>query len=114
MADRPMPKLDVGAAVAGLALSVMGAILGVFLGFPQIVGLIGAAAGGYAAGRMAGRDGVFHGAVVGALDVIALAIATSAGTAGAPNVVIDTVATLLGDALLLGLATMGGWLATRS
>lgn len=109
-----MPKLDVRAAVAGLSLSIVVAIVGLFLGFPPIGGLLGAALGGYVAGRMAGRDGLFHGAVVGVLAVVALAIATSAASTAAANVVVDTAATLISDAVLLLFATAGGWVATRS
>ena len=109
-----MPKLDVRATAAGVALSVMVAILGFFFGFPPVGELIGAGAGGYLAGRMAARDGLFHGGAVGVIDVVGLAIVTAAGSASVPNVVIDTAATLLTDALLLGLAALGGWVATRS
>ncbi|HEY8732479.1 MAG TPA: hypothetical protein VIN69_10970 [Candidatus Limnocylindria bacterium] len=114
MRERSLPAVDVRAAVAGCSLSIVVAMAGGFLGFSGISALAGALAGGYAAGRMAGRDGLFHGAVVGALEVIALAIVTSAASANVPNVVVDTVATLFSDALVLGLASLGGWLATRS
>ena len=63
---------------------------------------------------MAGRDGLFHGAIVGALEVVALAIVTTAASTAVANVVVDTVATIVSDALLLGLAALGGWVATRS
>ena len=109
-----MPKLDVRATTTGVALSVVGAALGFFLGFPAIGVWIGALAGGYLGGRMAGRDGLFHGAVVGAIDVVALAILTTAASANVSNVVVDTVATIVSDVLVLALATMGGRLATRS
>ena len=75
---------------------------------------IGALGGRYLGGRMAGRDGLFHGAVVGAIDVVALAILTTAASANVSNVVVDTVATIVSDVLVLALATMGGRLATRS
>jgi hypothetical protein len=109
-----MPKLDMRATAAGVALSIVVAILGFFFGFPPIGELIGAGAGGYLAGRIAGRDGLFHGGAVGIVDVVGVAIVTAAGSASVPNVVIDTAATVLTDALLLGLAALGGWLATRS
>jgi hypothetical protein len=109
-----MPKLDMRATAAGVALSIVVAILGFFFGFPPIGELIGAGVGGYLAGRTAGRDGLFHGGAVGIVDVIGVAIVTAAGSASVPNVVIDTAATVLTDALLLGLAALGGWLATRS
>jgi hypothetical protein len=114
MTARPMPKLDVGAATGGALLSGLVAVLGFFLGFPPIGELIGAGVGGYLAGRMAGRDGLFHGGAVGVIDVIGLAIFTAVGSATAPNVVVDTVATLLSDGLLLALAALGGRLANRS
>ena len=109
-----MPTLDARAAVAGVALSVLVAGAGFFLGVPAIGVWIGALGGGYLGGRMAGRDGLLHGSVVGAADVIALAIVSTAGSAAASNVVVDTAATILSDALLLVLAAIGGRLATRS
>jgi hypothetical protein len=109
-----MPALDAPAAAAGLALSVVVAALGFFLGFPAIGELIGGGAGGYLAGRIAGRDGLFHGGAVGAMDIIALALVTTAGSSSLPNVVVDTVATLLSDVLVLAVAALGGWIATRS
>jgi len=109
-----MPKLDMRATAAGVALSIVVAIFGFFFGFPAIGEVIGAGAGGYLAGRIAGRDGLFHGGAVGIANVIGVAIVTAAGSASVPNLVIDTAATLLTDALLLGLAALGGWLATRS
>jgi hypothetical protein len=109
-----MPELDARATVAGVALSVLVASGGFFLGFPAIGVWAGALAGGYTGGRMAGRDGLFHGAIVGAADVIALAIVSTAGSAAASNVDVDTAATILSDALLLVLAAIGGRLATRS
>jgi hypothetical protein len=114
MRERAMPSVDWRAAVAGLSLSIVVAVGGLFLGFPAIGAWIGALSGGYLGGRMAGRDGLFCGAIVGALDVVALAIATTAASAAASNVVVDTVATIVSDLLLLGLAALGGWLATRS
>ena len=109
-----MPKLDVRATGTGVALSLVVAILGFFFGFPAIGELIGAGAGGYLAGRIAGRHGLFHGGAVGIADLIGVAIVTAAGSASVSNLVLDTAATLLTDALLLGLAALGGWLATRS
>jgi hypothetical protein len=109
-----MPKLDVRATAAGVALSVVVAGLGFFLGFPPIGVWVGALAGGYVGGRAAGRDGLFHGAVVGAIGVVALAILTTAASATVSNVVVDTVATIVSDVLVLALATIGGRLATRS
>jgi hypothetical protein len=114
MPRRSMPDLDARAVAAGVLLSVLVAVLGFFLGFPPIFELLGAAAGGYAAGRMAGRDGLFHGAAVGAIDVVALAILTTASAANVPDVVVDTVATIVSDVLLLALAAVGGRLAARS
>ena len=114
MRERSVPELDARAAAAGLALSVLVATGAYFLGFAAIGAWAGALAGGYVGGRMAGRDGLFHGAVVGAADVVVLAIVSTAGSATASNVVVDTAATILSDALLLVLASIGGRLATRS
>ena len=114
MRGRSAPSVDRRATIAGLSLSIMVAAIALFLGFPGIGAWIGAFVGGYVGGRMAGRDGLFHGAIVGALEVVALAIVTTAASTAVANVVVDTVATIVSDALLLGLATLGGWLATRS
>lgn len=114
MRARSAPRVDRRATIAGLALSIMVAAIGLFLGFPAIGAWIGAVGGGYVGGRMAGRDGLFHGAIVGALEVVGLAIVTTAASTAAANIVVDTVATIVSDALLLGLAALGGWLATRS
>lgn len=114
MRERTMPKLDGRAVVAGASLSVLVAAAGLFLGFPAIGVWAGALAGGYLGGRMAGRDGLFHGAAVGAIDVIALAIVSTATSADASNVVVDTAATIVSDVLLLVLAAIGGRLAARS
>jgi len=109
-----MPKLDVRATGAGVALSVLVAILGFFFGFPPVGELIGAGAGGYLAGRLARRDGLLHGAIVGALAIVVASIAASAGTAEVTNILVDTLSIVVSDVLLLGLASFGGWLATRS
>ena len=65
-----MPELDARALAAGLSLSILVAILAILLGFPAIGALVGVAAGGYTSGRMAGRDGLYHGAVVGVLAIV--------------------------------------------
>lgn len=109
-----MPELDARAAAAGVALSIVVAVLGLFLGFTQIFEFLGAGAGGYVAARMAGRDGLFHGAMVGVVDVVILAIIATASSASRPDVVVDTLATIVSDVLILALASVGGRLATRS
>jgi len=102
------------AVIAGLALSVVVAILAIFLGFPAIGALAGVAAGGYAAGRMAGRDGLYHGAIVGMLAIIVASIAASAGNENVTNVLADTLSIVAIDVLILSFSSVGGWLSTRS
>jgi uncharacterized membrane protein AbrB (regulator of aidB expression) len=109
-----MPELDARAVAAGLALSILVAILAIFLGFPAIGALGGVALGGYVAGRMAGRDGLYHGAIVGMLAIIAASIAASAGTASVTNVLADTLSIIVSDVLILSFSSVGGWLSTRS
>lgn len=109
-----MPDVDPRAAVAGIALTIVVAVGVAFAGFPPVFVLLGVAAGGYAAGRMAGRDGLFHGAVVGVLAIIATSIAGSSGNATVTNVLADTLAILVSDVLMLLSSSVGGWLATRS
>ncbi len=110
MNKKTVPELDPTATASGLALSIVVALGSVLLGFPAIAGL----AGGYLAGRMARRDGLFHGAIVGALTIVAASIAASAGNAQVTNVLADTLSIVVSDVLLLGLSSFGGWLATRS
>ena len=114
MRERAMPEVDPRAVAAGLALTILVAIGLSMLGFPPISALFGLAVGGYAAGRMAGRDGVFHGAIVGVLAIIAASIAASAGNATVSNVLGDTLTIVVSDVLFLLSASAGGWLATRS
>ena len=114
MRERTMPEVDPRAAGSGIALTILVAMGGSFLGFAPIFSLLGVAAGGYVAGRMAGRDGLFHGAVVGVLAIIAASIAASAGNATVSNVLVDTLTIVVSDVLLLLFASAGGWLATRS
>ncbi len=114
MRERTMPELDARAIAAGVALTILVAIAVATVGFPPIYALLGVAAGGYVAGRMAGRDGLFHGAVVGVLSIIAASIAASAGNATVANVLADTLTIVVSDVLLLLSSSAGGWLATRS
>jgi hypothetical protein len=109
-----VPTLDPVATGSGVALSVLVAIGGIFLGFPAIAGLIGVHAGGYLAGRMARRDGLFHGAIVGALTIVVASVAASAGQPQVSNILADTLTIIVSDVLLLALSSFGGWLATRS
>jgi len=114
MRERTMPEVDPRAAGSGIALTILVALAGIFLGYGPIFSLVAVAAGGYLAGRMAGRDGLFHGAVVGVLAIIAASIAASAGNATVSNVLVDTLTIVVSDVLLLLFGSAGGWLATRS
>ena len=114
MRERTLPELDARATAAGLALTILVAVSLAVLGFPPISSLLGVVAGGYTAGRMAGRDGVFHGAIVGALSIVIASIAASAGNSTVTNVLVDTATIIVSDVLLLLASSAGGWLATRS
>jgi uncharacterized membrane protein AbrB (regulator of aidB expression) len=114
MRQRSVPDLDMRAVIAGLALSVVVAVIGVFLGFSAIGALAGVAAGGFVAGRMVGRDGLYHGAIVGMLAIIVASIAASAGNANVTNVLADTLSIVVSDVLILSFSSAGGWLSTRS
>src|SRR5689334_23252876 len=114
MRKNVVPELDPVATGLGVALSVLVAIGGSFLGFPAFAALGGVLAGGYLAGRIAGRDGLFHGAIVGALTIVVASIAASAGEPQVSNILADTLSIVVSDVLLLGLSSVGGWLATRS
>ena len=114
MTKRTMPEVDPAAAAAGLALSVLVAVGGVLLGYPAISAIAGVAVGGYVAGRIARRDGLFHGAVVAILAIVLTSILSSAGNENVSNILVDTVTIVVSDVLLLLSASVGGWLSTRS
>lgn len=114
MTQRTMPEVDPVATASGLLLSILVAIGGIFLGIPAIAAIAGVAAGGYLAGRLARRDGLFHGAIVGVLAIIAASFAASAGNSNVTDVLVDTLTIVVSDVLLLGSGSFGGWLATRS
>ena len=109
-----MPEVDARATAAGIALTILGAIGLAGAGFAPIFVLLAVAAGGYTAARLAGRDGLFHGATVGVLAIILASIAGSAGNATVINVLGDTLTIIVSDVLLLLSSSLGGWLATRS
>ncbi len=114
MRQRTLPELDPVAAGSGIALTILVALAGIFLGYAPIFSLVAVAAGGYLAGRVAGRDGLLHGAVVGVLAIIVASIAASAGNATVANVLADTLTIVVSDVLMLLSASAAGWLATRS
>ena len=109
-----MPELDARAAAAGISLTILVAVLLATFGFPPVSALLAVAAGGSVAGRMAGRDGLFHGAVVGVLSIIAASIAASAGNETVSNALADTLTIVVSDVLFLLSSSAGGWIATRS
>lgn len=108
-----VPTLDTVATAAGVALSIVVAIGGLLFGFPAIATLCGVAAGGYLAGRMARRDGLFHGLIVAALTIVAVDIVASAGQQTVNDILADTLTIVVSDVLLLLLGCAGGWLSTR-
>jgi hypothetical protein len=114
MTKRTMPDVDPAAAAAGLAVSILVAVTGVLLGYPAISAISGVTAGGYLAGRIARRDGLFHGAVVGIVAIILTSVLSSAGNENVSNILVDTVTIVVSDVLLLLSASAGGWLSTRS
>ena len=109
-----MPELDARAAAAGISLTILVAVLLATFGFPPVSALLAVAAGGFVAGRMAGRDGLFHGAVVGVLSIIAASIAASAGNETVSSALADTLTIVVSDVLFLLSSSAGGWIATRS
>ena len=114
MRQHVVPEVDPRAAASGIALTIVVAVAVVAAGFPPIFSLFGVAAGGYLAGRMAGRDGLFHGAMVGVLAIITASIAASAGNETVTNVLADTLTIIVSDVVLLLVSSAAGWVATRS
>ena len=114
MKRRTAPRIVWIAVLSGFVLSVAITLAGALLGDPTIASAVGVAAGGYLAGRLAKSAGLFQGAVVGALWVLAEALGPDLFVSGTTNLAVDTAATVIRDAVLLALGAAGGWLATRS
>ena len=114
MSGRTQPRIVWIAVLSGFVLSVTVTIAGALLGDPTVASAAGVAAGGYLAGRLAKTGGLFQGAVVGVLWVLAEALGPDLLASSAPDLAVDTAATVIRDAVLLALGASGGWLATRS
>ena len=116
--QRTLPPIKQIAVVAGLVVAALGATLIRIVAPPTapIFGiaapLCGIAVGGYLAGKLAKNAGAYHGALVGVGYVIVEAI----GLAPAPfdpsgDGFGDTVSVIVGDAMVLALGALAGWIA---
>lgn len=74
---------------------------------------IGLAAGGAAAGRLAGSFGLLQGGMVGVLWILAEALADTFGPPGG-DVLTDVALILLADGGRIAIAALFGWLGERS
>ena len=74
---------------------------------------VGIVVGAAAAGRLARTAGILHGGLVGALWIVAEAIAGT-GRPGTSNVLADTALTVVYDLAWLGLGALAGYLGSRS
>ena len=102
------------AAATGIPLSRWALTAGAtILGFAAPV--FGCALGGFVAGNQAKRDGLYQGAVVGALwvglEALGVAPAPAGIGLGGPA---ETVALIAFDVVLLCASCTGGWIATRA
>ncbi|HET8568617.1 MAG TPA: hypothetical protein VFM93_06495 [Candidatus Limnocylindria bacterium] len=93
-----MPPIDRRAILIGAVLSLLFSIPGITF--------VGALIGGSAAGALAGRDGGYHGAVVGIATILAVALLPIPSPS-------ETAEILAFDAILIGIGAAGGWLGAR-
>jgi len=93
----------VGAIVALLAAELFGA---------GLASVVGAAAGGFVAARLAGHHGLFQGAAAAAGFVVSAAIVDTFSPV--PLLPGETVVLIVLDTLHLAAGAAGGWLALRS
>lgn len=100
---RALPPIAARAVLPGLAVALVLSVAG--------ASALGVLLGGLAAGRIASVGGLFQGAVVAVLWVLADALAGGAGAAVDP--LSDTVATIGRDTLHLLLGAAGGLAGER-
>jgi hypothetical protein len=116
--QRPLPPINQVAVVVGLVVAALGAALIRLLLLPAAPNfgiaapLCGIALGGYLAGKLAKNGGIYQGALVGVGYVLVEAI----GLAPAPfepsgDGLRDTVSIIAGDAMVLALGALAGWIA---
>jgi hypothetical protein len=116
--QRPLPPINQVAVVVGLVVAALSAALIRFVALPNasIFGiaapLCGIALGAYFSGKLAKNGGLYHGTLVGVGYVLVEAI----GLAPAPfepsgDGLGDTVSIIAGDAMVLVLAALAGWIA---
>ncbi len=114
-----MPEIDWIAVAIGAVAAVVIAVALVNVAaaakadLSAIAGIVGVSAGGYVAGRRAGRAGALHGTLVAAAVVVLLGLGVLPQPGTASNVVADTALTVLSDVVVLAAGTIGGWVATR-
>lgn len=109
-----MPHLRWPAILAGVALAAVVALVtsAVLPPIPAAVAsFFGLLISGFLAGKLAPEARAYHGALVGAGFVIceALGIVPAGGYSG--DALSDTALVIASDALLIGVATLGGWSA---
>jgi hypothetical protein len=107
-----MPPLNWRAIVAGVALAVVLTLLGSAVLPPipaAVASILGLFVSGLLAGKVASVARVYHGAIVGAGYVICEALGVVPAGSYLGEVVADTVAVILSDALRIAVAAVGGW-----
>ena len=109
-----MPRIRWPAVLAGVALSVATTLLSTAVLPPipaAVASVFGLFVSGVLAGKLARTAGAYHGALVGAGYVLCEAVGIVRGLAYSTDPVSDTALVILSDALLIGAAALGGWLA---
>jgi hypothetical protein len=109
-----MPRIRWPAVLAGVALSVATTLLGSALLPPipaAVASVFGVMISGLLAGKLANVGRAYHGALVGAGYVLCEAVGIVRGIASSADPLSDTALVILSDALLIGVAALGGWLA---
>jgi len=109
-----MPRLRWPAILAGVALAVVLTLLS-RAALPPIPAALASVFGlfisGLSAGKLAIAARAYHGALVGAGYVICEALGIVPGAGSTADALADTVAVIVSDALVIGVAALGGWSA---
>jgi hypothetical protein len=114
---RAPPAIDQIAVAAGVVAAVTVAFLLRAAGasaasiFGIAAPLCGIAAGAYLAGKLAKYAGLYHGAIVGVGYVLVEAIGLAPAPLDSRDGLADGLWIIAGDALLLALAGLAGWIA---
>ena len=114
--ERSAPRLRWRAVVGGVLVALTVALLARLTLAPTpglVATILGVGLGAFLAGKWANSAGLYHGAMVGVGYVVLEALGVAPSPSYATDVLADTAIVIAIDALLLLVASAGGWIAQR-